>query len=684
MYLMYTHFINIASSGSPCALEISQADIFYVNNTKFVNLNNSNQTKTVESNIISYYQGGAIGIQNVKQTHIEYSLFQNCSSSMQGGAIYSSQQIKANFILYKSNFIDNKSIYSSGGAIFLQFLRGVNITKSNFTKNKALFQNGGAISLDTCDLLQFSDDIFSSNEASIGGSIYHYKVNSNLIKKINLLQNNIIFWHNKASFYGQNIGSIPQNIGITNKPHLDSLKIVEEYSIYNISSGNYLDKKLYLNFIDEENNSFNFLGPDIFYDRSQFYFQLYIQNNSQIVIQEGMSALLNKTIGMFELNFQSFYKISQNQTISIISNQFQQGVFLSIPLHLYYRNCTIGEIILEKNQFIQCSQCVEGRYSLKIPDMQNNINKLECVSCPEQAHFCQGSEIQLKDGYWRESNLTDQIYTCLLDSCSFNNPQSKNGCLTGFVGPLCNSCDNKNKVWGQQYGLKGQNCFPCSQQLNQIAFACFFIIFYVFYIAFSQHNIIASKIRIMKLKIFKQIQLLVTSNLSSSANESSLLYKIFINYLQILSCIANFTILNTYFLSNPVNLFGNPIKITINSLDCLFKISDKYPLWLNRIIIQIFSIIIICLLTLILLLIKQLRSYKKKEQALKKFHQMIKMTLVFIYIFYQPSIVINQNLIFIGFQKIKFIYYSQKIENDFFIFKLNFNKFYYFIVQNTD
>ncbi|EAR80728.2 transmembrane protein (macronuclear) [Tetrahymena thermophila SB210] len=204
-----------------------------------------------------------------------------------------------------------------------------------------------------------------------------------------------------------------------------------------------------------------------------------------------MSALLNKTIGMFELNFQSFYKISQNQTISIISNQFQQGVFLTIPLHLYYRNCTIGEIILEKNQFIQCSQCVEGRYSLKIPDMQNNINKLECVSCPEQAHFCQGSEIQLKDGYWRESNLTDQIYTCLLDSCSFNNPQSKNGCLTGFVGPLCNSCDNKNKVWGQQYGLKGQNCFPCSQQLNQIAFACFFIIFYNYEAKNFQINLIA-------------------------------------------------------------------------------------------------------------------------------------------------------------------------------------------------
>ncbi|EAR94315.2 transmembrane protein (macronuclear) [Tetrahymena thermophila SB210] len=123
--------------------------------------------------------------------------------------------------------------------------------------------------------------------------------------------------------------------------------------------------------------------------------------------------------------------------------------------------------------------------------MKKDINDLECISCPQQAQFCQGSEIQLKDGYWRESNLTDQIYACLLDSCSFSNPQSKNGCLTGFLGPLCNSCDNKSKVWGQQYGLKGQNCFPCNQQLNQIAFACFFIIFYNYEAKNFQINLIA-------------------------------------------------------------------------------------------------------------------------------------------------------------------------------------------------
>ncbi|KAL4474416.1 hypothetical protein ABPG72_010711 [Tetrahymena utriculariae] len=163
---------------------------------------------------------------------------------------------------------------------------------------------------------------------------------------------------------------------------------------------------------------------------------------------------------MFELNFQSFYKESQNQTISIISNQFEQNVFLSIPLSLHQGNCIIGEIIQESNKFIACNQCVEGRYLLKIPDMQKDINNLHCISCPEQAKVCKGSELILKDGYWSKSNLTDQINTCILESCFFDNPQSKQGCITGYIGPLCNSCDSKKNVWGEQYGLKDQKFYP--------------------------------------------------------------------------------------------------------------------------------------------------------------------------------------------------------------------------------
>ncbi|KAL4474414.1 hypothetical protein ABPG72_010709 [Tetrahymena utriculariae] len=689
--LTRSSFINITCQGSPCALNIESSDLIQINNNNFTNLNNT-QLQISSTKITSYFQGGAIIISSSKQTFIENCQFQNCisqneagaiiilnskqtlidkcqfqncisqkqggaliiSSSQQtliencqfqncisqkeGGAIYSSQQNQENITIFRSDFLENQSSEGSGGAIFLSQINQINITQSNFQKNIALKQNGGAISLVSSNLSQFSENTFSYNEARIGGSIYYDKINSDLVNTTNLLLNAIIFQFNKASFYGQNIGSIPKYIGITNQPYLESLKIVQEYSIDNIASGNYLNQKLYLNFIDEEKKPFKFAGLDTQSYQIQFYFQLKLLDNSSIAIQQGNNINLNETIGMFEMYFQSVYKESQNQSINIISNQFEQNVSLSILLNLNYRNCIVGEIIQESNKFIECNQCVEGRYSLNIPDMQKDINKLQCISCPEQAKSCRGSELILKDGYWRESNLTDQIYTCLLESCAFDNPLSKSGCLTGYIGPLCNSCDSKQSVWGRQYGLKNKKCYPCSQEFSQILYLCFFILFYVFYITISQQKIINSKIKKIKLNIFKQIGLLITSNLSSSGNDISLLYKIFMNYLQILSYSSNFGILSQQFVSTSLNIFGDPITMTVTTFDCLFKMSDKYPLWFNRIVTQLFTILIICLLALFQQFISLLLSYKKREQAYKQFATTMNTTFIFFYIFYQPSI----------------------------------------------
>ncbi|KAL4504194.1 hypothetical protein ABPG72_021032 [Tetrahymena utriculariae] len=626
--LTRSSFINMTCSGSPCALNTQSSDLIQINNNNFTNLYNvqlkislikiktyfqagaiiisSAQQTFIENclfqNCISQNEGGALSIQNSKQifiencqfkncqaqkqggaliisstelTFIEKSQFQNCISQMDGGALYSLQQKQQNITIHDSDFIENKSNEGSGGAIFLSQIIGVNITKSNFRNNTAQQEKGGAISLTSSNLTQFSENNFSYNEARVGGSIYYNQINSELVDKTKLLQNQIVFLFNKASFYGQNIGSSQKYIGITNQPHPDSLKIVQEYSIHNIASGSYIDQKLYLNLFDEEKNPFNFFGSDTSFQNTKVQLQLQIEDNSTIIIQEGIYASLNKTIGMFELYFQSFYKKFQNQRINFISNQFDENAFLTLPLNLHYRNCIAGEIVQESNQFIACNQCVEGRYSLKIPDMLKDINKLQCISCPEQAKFCQGSQIILKDGYWRESNLTDQIYNCLLESCFFDNPESKSGCITGYVGPLCNSCDSKQTVWGLQYGLRSKKCDPCGQELNQILYLCFFILFYVFYITTSQQKIIKSKIQNIMLNIFKQIELLITSCLSSSGNDVSLLYKIFINYLQILACSSNFGIFSQPLFQASLNVLGDPINMTASTLDCLFKMSDN-------------------------------------------------------------------------------------------------------------
>ncbi|KAL4481884.1 hypothetical protein ABPG74_007973 [Tetrahymena malaccensis] len=644
--LSQSQFRNINCSGLPCALYVISADLVFIENSKFNNLNNAQNNQT-KNNQITNYKGGAVKILNTNSTIIKSSLFSDCSSLQEGGAIYIQQQQQGTLVIQMSNFTDNESKLNSGGALYLSELSQVSIVQNTFLKNVAIHQKGGSLYLDNCTLQLFQENSFIDNTADIGGAIYYYKTDNFLLSSNMLLENQNFFSKNKGIFYGKNIGSFPFWIGISENTSINSLSIVEEFSINSIASGNYLERPLYINFIDEENNPLNFLGSDTLSDRSQFFFQLYFQNNSQIIIQEGIYPQLNKSIGLFVLNFQSIYKVSQNQTIYLTSNEFQTGSYLSIPIKLNFRDCQVGEIIQEKDQFIQCNQCVQGRYSLKVPNMNKDINQLQCFSCPGEAYFCQGSEIKLKDGYWRENNQTDQIYKCILESCSYDNAKSKYGCLPGFMGPLCNSCDSKQSIWNAQYGFKNNYCYVCKSGLQNFGFLCFFILFYFFYIFYSQQNIINNQIKNIKLKIFKQIGLLITSKLSSSGNDMSLQFKIFIHYLQILSCLLQFGVFSSNILAIPLNLFGDPISLTVYSLDCLINIDDKYPIWLHRIIAQIFSILIISLLSVIFILIISLRQYKNQKEAFRKLPQKSKMIQIYIYIFYQPSIskILIQSLI---------------------------------------
>ncbi|EAS02475.2 transmembrane protein, putative (macronuclear) [Tetrahymena thermophila SB210] len=596
--------------------------------------------KDSKNQLLQLFQGGAIQLQNTKTVEIKYSLFKNCLALGSGGAIYSFQsKQKATFEIFMTQFIENQSIQDSGGALYFLQQTGINITQSNFTSNSALQSNGGAICFQSSSLIDFQTTNFSLNQADIGGSIYYSATSSDLLKKQILSKNKIYFEKNQASFYGQNIGSIPFWLGISEKPSQQYLKIVNKYKISNISSGNYLDQPLYLNFIDEEGNPFNFLGTSSLNSvRNDFSLQLYFQNNSQIIIQQGINAQLNETIGLFQLNFQSIYKLSQTQEIYILSNQIQQDKYLQLALELQYRDCIKGETISEKDQFIQCNQCVQGRYSLKIPNMQKDANNLQCISCPQQASFCQGSQIILRDGYWRENDSTDQIYSCKLNSCSFGNKNSKNGCLEGYVGPLCNSCDSKISVWEYQYGLKDQNCYICNEWIQQYFYFSIYFAVYFVYIAYSHHKIIKTKILKYKLIIFKKIDLFITSKSSSQGKDFSLLFKIFINYLQILSCIMQFNITIPSFFNLSLNIFGDPIQLTVTSFDCLFKMSDKYPVWLNRIVTQVVSIIAIYFLINLSLVIITVKGSNDKKRAIAKIPKFLTMTFIFVYVFYQPSL----------------------------------------------
>ncbi|KAL4432289.1 hypothetical protein ABPG74_020257 [Tetrahymena malaccensis] len=587
--LLLCNFNLISSYNSPSALNIQQASQVLIRETTFKNLRNENLLNSSQVDPEFSFEGGAIKAQNFKKVTIQSCLFYKCSALNSGGAIHSSNaQFSSTFSIQGSHFLENTSIFGSGGAVYFYLVKGIKINKTNFESNSANKLFGGAIYFESSEIQQFSNSIYQFNQAFIGGSIYYSYSQSILLSQQNLLQNGIIFLKNQARFYGQNIGSIPFWIGISEHPDFRTLQIVESYNISQISSGNYLAFPLYLNFIDEEKNPLDFTAlydKDANSENIQFSFKIYSQNESQVIIQQGSYAKFNQDISLFELNFQAIYKISQNQTIFLTSNTFDSGTYLKIPLYLQFRNCELGEIALKNYEFIQCIECPQGKYSLIQPgtDQDNQLHN-QCNQCPQEAYFCQGKNLKLKDGFWRENNLTDIIHKCKLNSCSYDNPENINGCLEGYVGPICNSCDNKAEIWGRSYGFQNNQCYPCSSNKSQITYYILYFFSYFVYLLYTQYTIKKTKLRIYKLQILKKIDLLVTGkSSSSSSSDLSILFKLFINYVQILSCITEFNLNIPNVFNISINILGDPVKTSIKSLDCLAIITDRYPIWIHRI-----------------------------------------------------------------------------------------------------
>ena len=68
----------------------------------------------------------------------------------------------------------------------------------------------------------------------------------------------------------------------------------------------------------------------------------------------------------------------------------------------------MGELFTENENFYECQECPEGRYSIVEPKMNANQT---CQVCPmDMAISCKGGDINLKSGYWRENATSEVIF----------------------------------------------------------------------------------------------------------------------------------------------------------------------------------------------------------------------------------------------------------------------------------
>ena len=242
--------------------------VLRISNSRFENLN---AIKTA----------GAIGTKLIYSIDIKNCIFDNTSSSNNGGAVYfdmngevSSNKLRPSYTTITGTTFNN--CYSGFGGALLQLGGHLEISKSTFTSNQAGYE-GGAI-YTSCTNVTISDSKFISNSAkdpvSYGGAAYFDK--GNVIISDSTFEKNLAFEGASIYSYDTTLNLIDNTF---NNPS-DSYSI---YLIYGklVKSGNKFNQDKYstkntdynYNF-DGNANSFNLLNNTISFDELPAKFDL--------------------------------------------------------------------------------------------------------------------------------------------------------------------------------------------------------------------------------------------------------------------------------------------------------------------------------------------------------------------------------------------------------------------------
>ncbi|EAR89018.3 transmembrane protein, putative (macronuclear) [Tetrahymena thermophila SB210] len=617
-----TQYLNIFSYQKSAVLLTKSVNQITIQNCTF-KLNNNIQLDISSSP--SFDDHSIINIQNCINFLVQDSLFTQNICFGNGGAIYLSQIQKS--IINNTKFMLNQAQQNSGGGIYASN-SNININKCIFQNNISKKERGGAIYSDNTYVIIRNSNIIN-NIAYVGGGVYYNKMNTIDIDRASQI------YGNKGRFYGDNLGSYPRKLL---KIDLKTKQIYSKIVIQNFQSGNYTKQPIFVQYFDEENKILNF---NIAESPNQFSlsikqeiqnYQISIANSTDI---KGLNIILGqqleyiKKFNLFQLNITAGNYQKTDFKLVLYSEFFAMQLTLDVILN--FRKCQIGEILYPKQGYISCDQCISGTYSLVNPYEGQNNNPVQCQRCPSnKAKLCYSNRIILQDNYWRESNQTDIIYSCNTIGCSETSYNQINGCIKGYIGPLCNTCDFKGKIWQNSYAQKGKQCVECQKVVDLYIYFTLLIFLYALYIVRSVNKQINTNILIIKIDYLRKLRIVFLSRSKYIGSDTGITLKILFNYLQILSSSIDVYNQIPNVIGTTFKIAGDPAQVTYTNLDCIYKDWIISELWFNRLIMQITQIFIITSIVLFyrILLDKRSRIFYKK-----------KIYFIFLYFFYQPSIV---------------------------------------------
>ncbi|CAD8114295.1 unnamed protein product [Paramecium sonneborni] len=263
----------------------------------------------------------------------------------------------------------------------------------------------------------------------------------------------------------------------------------------------------------------------------------------------------------YEVKYAYFQQFPKNEIIQVLlefkSLKFYNDTY-KLPIFLNLIQCEIGEEW--ENQ--SCLKCPAGSYSL------NNFTP--CQQCITSIEQCPGgSELIIKQGYWRANKSTDSIEYCQLSFAQCLGGSDEFTCSKGYTGALCNDCDYYGKHWNNSYTRNlGGNCTICENDIFNI----FKIIFSFSWILIALFISIRGSLRLVRAQLsahyLRMMGIFFATRSTMIIDQTEILIKLFSSYFQLISIVQ----VIDFDFPTPIEVIaqaiGNPLSTLGYSIEC--------------------------------------------------------------------------------------------------------------------
>ncbi|CAD8174747.1 unnamed protein product [Paramecium pentaurelia] len=585
----------------------------------------------------------------------------------------SEQRVNSKLLIDHSNFISNNGRIGSGIQIKNLIIK---LSNSKIINNTASYKGGGLYFQEDSQRFTIQSTLIINNSAEQAGGIY-LSENSSLNKN-NLIQSLLLF--NNAKLASNNINELPQHLSLS----INQMEMQFQYRIIENSLFQVLQLKPYkiisqaqvistnILFIPsgQQMQNFELYNPKLlkfssyiteftikfknslneqqinFLDSTCNINQQTIDIETQNVIESIRVSTIsfNKSINSFDLGSLTFnidpYKQEDHvNEILIYCKTENQEQNLAYRMRIKSFLCQLGEFYI----FSGCQKCQseQGFYSVTYNSTKCSIfdkNKFEAIT---------SNKIQLKSGFWRPSQITDNVELC------YKNPSHCLGgwivgddlCYKGHIGGLCEECDRFN-VRGDGQFFKNQqqlDCQQCEQLLKRMIAFFLISIWAILSTLLTIRSIEKTNQLYVQLKL-RQNQKFAEILFKLNQDHESILLKLFLNYFWVFSLIFTFNI-NLSISLDFVKPSSDTSFFMANYFECFLAEIQGIQLIYSRILIMF--ALMLCQILIIFFgfqLLQILKCYKFQNRI-------ISITVFYLYIQNYASL-INQFFSILAIRKI--------------------------------